>query len=719
MAILIMLGLMVLHTQAVRVQNAEVAATSGRIYLELINNSSLPINLLLQPDLLPVYAEAKNHLSPGLKVSFVPFMGYYQYHVVLDDGNNTWESVDEWTWSLTKYSVTKTFSKIIDFLATKELALVATAAISAKLAPFLAPAALMAVTTAFGVGTVFTTGMAVSALTNGAMDMIRDLIKRLQTLPALPRLGSLESGIFNRTDPNRLLRFDDVVTENSVRSSFAALHPTVDTSKVLLTQRFAEVYMHALLADFRKQVWAGRSSRTFIVTGGFTEPVQVPGTHWWKTTFEPLSFGELSRGRCSIPLHVTYFMSSGSTASFSLSHNWDGFRIAEKMVTVSNGQTCKKVYVGMCKLGTLRVLTECPLPVGSQGDVTQDIWEENIAERKDRSLSTYYSRRTSIHKGEHSLRILVDDGPGSISSELSLRRVSFKLLDSTKCHRPLAIFYTTSGTRESPTMFHLQDWESVGIAEKMKLGPQGQPCRETYTAICALGVLRVKLECQLAISGTYTWETLRISDRRLKGSKSFISLKRREHALHLTLPHHGPGQNVSLSSIAIVLDSTVSCQRSLLVSFKNASRNRHLWHDVYQEVVVPTNWEDVPIVEKSCAEPTCLSRWHLPEIPGLRCKKVYSAMCAQEELKVKRLCHINGSNASWAEVDDLLSYRSLSTIYSRQTSLHDGEDDMRLLLNNETEPLHLVSKVQVRIVKGRDEGRRRGRWTSVESSKPK
>jgi len=379
--------------------------------LTFINNGTLPINMLALPRLMTLYARTENHMMPGAKFTFFPGMGAYDIHTVITDGQNNWTSVGESTWGLTKYGTGYLVSIAVGAGTAGTIATTASLFVTGILATVVAPAALPFI--AFGTfwGTALLSSMTVYALTDKAMDVVKD--KVVDVVRNETRDASVLSELRGIADlpnshPDHLFLFDNVVTEEPVRAAFALSYPGVNTSRLVITRRQAEVYFTSMVSDFTVWKVIKGYNRGFLIKGGFTLPEMLPGTSWSKTTFEPLVMGEIKRenpGLCHMTLVIEYEGGDGIKGLARVQSDWDEVPVAEKAVHGERtDQECRKRYVAMCERSSIRVFTECRLSGLSFSGVHvgEPVWDE--AKKDDRSLSNLYSRKITLAEGDRDLR---------------------------------------------------------------------------------------------------------------------------------------------------------------------------------------------------------------------------------------------------------------------------------------------------------------------------
>lgn len=271
------------------------ASGKGGCTLEFINNSTLPLNMLALPKLMTIYARTENHMMPGSRFKFFPGMGAYDIHAVITDGQNNWTSVGEASWGLTKYGTGYIVSVAVGAGTAGAIATTATLFITGILATVVAPVALPFIAVGTWWGTAVLSSMTVYALTDKVMDIVKDKIESVERNHTRDAsLLSEMSGISDlpNSHPDHLFVFDHVVTEEPVREAFALSYPDVDTSRLVITRRQAEVYFSSMLSDFQEWHTIRGYNRAFLLKGGFTPPVTFSGTSWSKTEFEPLVSGK-------------------------------------------------------------------------------------------------------------------------------------------------------------------------------------------------------------------------------------------------------------------------------------------------------------------------------------------------------------------------------------------------------------------------------------------
>lgn len=396
-----------------RLANASPSRKGKGCTLTFVNNATLPINLLALPTLMTLYARTENYMMPGATFSFFPGMGAYDIHAVITDGQNNWTSVGETTWGLTKYGTGYVVGIAVGAGAAGTIATTATIFVTGILAAVVAPPALPFI--AFGTfwGTAFFSSMTVYALTDKAMDIVKDKIvdvvsnetRDARVLSELQGFSDLPN-----SHPDHLFLFDTVVTEEPVRAAFALSYPGVDTSRLVITRRQAEIYFTSMVSDFKEWAVIKGYTRSYLIKGGFTQPERVPGTTWRKTGFEPLVMGEIKRGTpglCQKTLVIEYAGGNGTEGVARVRSDWDKVPVAEKSVPGDRAdQECRKRYVAMCERSSLRVYTECRLSgLSFSGvDVTEPVWDE--VKKEDRSLSSWHSRRVTLAEGDRDLRFI-------------------------------------------------------------------------------------------------------------------------------------------------------------------------------------------------------------------------------------------------------------------------------------------------------------------------
>lgn len=250
-------------------------------------------------------------------------------------------------------------------------------------------------------------------MTDKAMDVVKD--KLVDVVRNETRDASVLSELQGIADlpnshPDHLFLFDSVVTEEPVRAAFALSYPGVNTSRLLITRRQAEVYFTSMVSDFKVWKVIKGYSRGFLIKGGFTLPELLPGTMWSKTTFEPLVMGEIKRenpGLCQMTLVIEYEGGNGMKGVARVQSDWDEVPVAEKVVPDERtDQECRKRYIAMCERSSIRVFTECRLSgLSFSGvDVKEPVWD--VAKNEDRSLSNLYSRTITLAEGDRDLRFI-------------------------------------------------------------------------------------------------------------------------------------------------------------------------------------------------------------------------------------------------------------------------------------------------------------------------
>jgi len=399
--------------------------TSASFRFSLINNATVPLNILALPKLLTLYATSANELLPGDNFSFVPSMGAYDFRIVIHDGNNTWNNVDEFTWGLTKdgvsYVVSLAAGAGVTAATGSTIAVGVTAAVTTALASILAPPVLVPIAIATFWGTAIVSSMAVTALTCNAMDWVMDRMKELEVQSNTGEIRDLDEmeGLAGTPadHPDRLLLFTDVVTDRPVVDAFRSSYPLINVSRVVLTRRNAEIYLSAMMSEFKEWKWSKGFNRKFMIQGGFTLPEPLTPTTWLKTEFEALKLAEVkraSKGLCDKSLVIS-FQLRGQQGFYQVQipSDWDEVLVAEKVVPgTRDDQECKKQYIAMCESRSMRVVTSCARRLPG---VDETVWD--TVDRHDRSLF-WVPRRILLNSGDSRLRVMALGGPSNTPGSL-------------------------------------------------------------------------------------------------------------------------------------------------------------------------------------------------------------------------------------------------------------------------------------------------------------
>eukprot|EP00930_Biecheleria_cincta_P044954 TRINITY_DN30973_c0_g1_i3.p1 TRINITY_DN30973_c0_g1~~TRINITY_DN30973_c0_g1_i3.p1 ORF type:complete len:365 (-),score=22.63 TRINITY_DN30973_c0_g1_i3:127-1221(-) len=293
--------------------STEALLSGGNITFTLINNSSLPLNVLALPKILSLYGVSSNKLMPNQQFVFVPGMAVYDFHAVISDGENDWNNAGAATWALTKSGTSYVVEVAVGAGTSGTIALGASAFVSTALAAVaVAPALISVAAFATFWGTAYLSSMTVSALVKNAMDVVRDKLEKIGRngtfeIYQLDKMEGLENKPVDH--PDRLLRFTDVVTETLVLETFKSSFPAVDVGHVVMTRRHAEAYFSAMVSEFKDWGLAKGFDRKWLLQGGFTLPKALGLSNWSKTSFEPLRLGEIQRsqvGLCHTSLVISY-----------------------------------------------------------------------------------------------------------------------------------------------------------------------------------------------------------------------------------------------------------------------------------------------------------------------------------------------------------------------------------------------------------------------------
>jgi len=241
----------------------------------------------------PVFAASENGMMPGEELEFLPKMGAYTFYAVISDGSNGWSKVNQTAWQLSKNGVSYALElSLVSGVAT-EIAVGAAATASAAAAGIVAaPAVVAAASSAVFWGTALCSSMAVSSLTGNSMDWVRTKMEQLGRRAGKGASPQEAQGLGDHGA--RLFCFDDVVSEREVRDAFCKSFPGVVTSRVFMAAEDVEAFYKALDSKYSDwRVVQGSSTRHFVITGGFAQPVSEEGADWQRTRFVPLAFGEL------------------------------------------------------------------------------------------------------------------------------------------------------------------------------------------------------------------------------------------------------------------------------------------------------------------------------------------------------------------------------------------------------------------------------------------
>lgn len=406
------------------------SSTLGDFRFTLINNATIPLNILAMPKIMTLHVASENEVLPGDNFSFVPGMGVYDIHIVIHDGNNTWDNLGEATWGLTKDGVSYVVSAALGVGTSGGIALGVTAAVTTVLAPVLAPPILAPVAIATLWGTAIVSSMAVTALTGNAMNWVMDRMKVLDSKSINREIGDLDEmeGQAGRPadHPERLLLFTDVVTERPVVEAFRSSFPNIDVSRVVLTRTNAEAYLSAMMSEFKEGwKWSNGLHKKFLIQGGFTLPKPLvcltTFTTWLKTEFEPLKLAEIKRtseGLCHKSL-VVRFQNAGSAwqqgwNEVRIKEGWAEVLVAEKAVPgAQENQQCKKQYLAMCESRSMRVVKVCARQLAGANET---IWD--TVDITYNSLF-WLPRKISLNHRDSKLRVMMLDSPSSPIANLS------------------------------------------------------------------------------------------------------------------------------------------------------------------------------------------------------------------------------------------------------------------------------------------------------------
>ncbi|CAJ1416532.1 unnamed protein product [Effrenium voratum] len=169
-------------------QSENLSSNRSALRFSIINNSSLPLNLLALPKLARVYAHTQNNVQPGERFSFFAALGAYDLHATIQDDHNDWYQVNEMSWGVTKDGVALTLGLAAGAGVTGTLALTASAAVTATLATAAAPLVVTLAATATFWGVAVFSSMACSFLSEISMDFLREQMEEVEDRNGMQQL---------------------------------------------------------------------------------------------------------------------------------------------------------------------------------------------------------------------------------------------------------------------------------------------------------------------------------------------------------------------------------------------------------------------------------------------------------------------------------------------------------------------------------------------------
>lgn len=295
----------------------------------ILNNSSLPLNILALPKALRVYAASSNNVQPGQSFNLVAVMGAYDFDVTIHDGENGYNNYGQAGWGLLKDGTTVIVATAAGAGLTGTLAISAAAIVTATLTSWaIAPTAIVAGTVATFLGVAVMSSMAVSALTETSMDFALNRFEKLlknhgDDIKGKKQLQN-DSSVHELHD-EAMFKFNLVVTETPVREAFLSTFPHLDLEKVIMDKATAHSYFKSMQSQFSDWKIAKGATRTFAIAGGFMNPVPVDleddssvevgylgaaysSVDFTRVSFAPLALGEINSGYgCNLAMKATYW----------------------------------------------------------------------------------------------------------------------------------------------------------------------------------------------------------------------------------------------------------------------------------------------------------------------------------------------------------------------------------------------------------------------------